>query len=153
MLDQPLLSQIDIPEKDRLKRRLEMKNRFQKIYKLFNARKKIPHAYLTNLKEILGRKGLKNYEHLQQTLTNPSSYGPAMSIPKSARFSIFNKTGPGPGDYNIRENDELSTMTASNSKPKFKRGLSIRGKNSIIIYSRLEYILYICTGFSFHIKN
>lgn len=127
MLDQLLLSQIDIHGKDHQKQLLEMRNRFQKIYKLFNARKRIPHAYLTNLKEILGRKGLKNYEHLQQTLTNPSSYGPAMSIPKSARFSIFNKTGPGPGDYNIRENEDFSTLTISPSKSKFKGSKSIRG--------------------------
>lgn len=107
---------------------LEMRNRFLKIYKLFNARKRIPHSYLSNLKEILGRKGLKNYEHLQQTLTNPGAFGPAMSIPKSARFSIFNKTGPGPGDYNIREGDDFSTLIISNSKSKLKKGMSSRGK-------------------------
>ena len=103
------------------------------MYKLFKARKKIPHSYLTNLKEILGRKGLKNYDFIQQTLTNPNNYGPAVSIPKSARFSIFNKTGPGPGDYNIRENIDVSTLTFSTNKLKYKRGTSARG-NIVVIW-------------------
>lgn len=93
---------------------------------------KVPHSYLTNLKEILGRKGgerlnssarkfindrssielhtrsrkalIFGEKNTQQTLSNPQHLGPAVSIPKSTRFSTFDRTGPGPGDYNLVEN-------------------------------------------------
>ena len=77
--------------------------RFKSTYKRYKKNKRVPHSYLTNLKEILGKKGYENKFSLQQTLSNPTKLGPATSIPKSSRFKTFRNTGPGPGEYNLRK--------------------------------------------------
>ena len=76
--------------------------RFKQTYLKYKASKRVPHSYLSNLKEILGAKSISDREFKQQTLTNPHNLGVASTIPKSLRFNTFRNTGPGPADYNIK---------------------------------------------------
>lgn len=81
----------------------------------------MPHSYLSNLKEILGRKSQRPNIELQQTLTNPANLGIASSIPKSTRFSTFESTGPGPGDYNLVSTTKSTKLFSSKSGRSFRK--------------------------------
>lgn len=81
----------------------------------------MPHSYLSNLKEILGRKSQRPHIELQQTLTNPIHLGIASSIPKSTRFSTFESTGPGPGDYNLISTTKSIKLFSSKSGRGFRK--------------------------------
>lgn len=94
--------------------------RFRLANQRYKATKKVPHSYLTNLKDVLGRKGQRSSVFIPQTLTNPSNIGVAISIPKSSRFNNFLNTGPGPGDYNIAVNKSYSTLIFAKSNRRLK---------------------------------
>ena len=96
-------------------------NRFKSTYLRYKERKKVPHSYLSNLKEILGRKSQRPNIELQQTLTNPANLGIASSIPKSTRFSTFESTGPGPADYNLVSTTKSTKLFSSKSGRAFRK--------------------------------
>lgn len=104
------------PEPDRHTKRNSPKatignsKRFKQAYKRYKDSKLVPHSYLSNLKAVLGSKSRRESEVKQQVLSNPCNIGPAISIPKSSRFSNFKITGPGPGDYNISTKSSYNNL-------------------------------------------
>lgn len=94
----------------------------------------MPHTYLTNLKSILGRKSEKYQAGMQQNLCNPSKTGVACTIPKSSRFSTFDRTGPGPGEYTVDSGRSMSRLLSARyrSSNKFTGKSKLRLKETFV---------------------
>lgn len=93
--------------------------RFKQTYKIYKALKRIPHSYLSNLKQVLGSNSSLSKQQKQQTISNPRhTAGIATTIPKSGRFNEWDMSGPGPGDYNISSSKSYSKLRSHTARVK-----------------------------------